>query len=113
MGIISKCGKAFDKFGMFTGIVLFVLSIICFFSDPPIVTIIFSLLIIMGAIICLVRKHRLKGFAIVAIIIAVFTFWGAIGQADEYGLFNKYPDETADSVDRVDYSDMNNWAYTG
>ncbi len=103
-----RCLETLDKFGKFTGILLFVLSIICFFSDPPIVTIVFSLLIIAGAINCLVRKHRLKGFFIVAIIIAVFTLWAAIGQTDEYGLFNIYPDEIADPVDRVDYSDMNN-----
>ena len=108
-----RCLETLDKFGKFTGILLFVLSIICFFSDPPIVTIVFSLIIIAGAITCLVRKHRLKGFFIVAIIIAVFTLWAAIGQTDEYGLFNKYPDEIADPVDRVDYSDMNNWAYYG
>ena len=96
MDFLKKCGELLDKYGKFVGIVFFVLSCICFFSDPPIVTIIFALLIIAGAIFCLVRKYKLKGFAIAALIIAVFTLWGAVGQADEYGLFNMYPSEIVD-----------------
>lgn len=93
MDFFRKCGETLDKYGKFVGIVLFALSLICFFSDPPIVSIIFSILIIAGSIFCLVRRYKLKGFAIAALIIAVFTLWGAVGQADEYGLFNRYPDE--------------------
>ncbi len=96
MDIIKKCGQSPDKIGKFTWVIIFVLSVICFFSDPPIITIVLSVFIIAAAIICLARKHKLKGFFIVAIIITAFTLLGAVGQADEYGLFNSYPTEIVD-----------------
>lgn len=93
MDIFRKCVATIDKYGKFAGIVLLVLSCICFFSDPPVVTIIFSLLILAGAVSCLIRRYKLKGFTIAAILITAFNLFAAIGQADEYGLFNRYPYE--------------------
>ncbi len=80
-------GSGLDKFGKFYGIVLLVLAIVDFNSDPPIVTILLSVLIIAGAVFCLRKKYKLKGFTIIALILAAVCLFSGIGQAGKYGLF--------------------------
>ena len=76
-----------DKFGKFFGIVLFILAIVDYNSDPPIVTILLSAFIIAGAVFCLGKKYKLKGFTIIALIMAAFCLFAGVGQAKKYGMF--------------------------
>ncbi len=76
-----------DKFGKFLGIILFILAILDFNSDPAILTIILSAGIIAGAIYCLGKKYKLKGFTIIALILAVICLFSGVGQAKKFGLF--------------------------
>jgi len=78
---------AFDKFSKFFGIILFIISLFDFFSDPPFLTIILSIAIIVGAVICLVKKYRLKGFTIIAILIALVCLSAGISQGKRLGFF--------------------------
>ena len=70
----------FEKFSKFFGVILMFIAIVDYNSDPPILTIILSLAIIIGAIFCLSQKYRLKGFTIIALIIAVFCLFAGISQ---------------------------------
>ena len=86
-----------DKFGKFFGIILLILAILDFSSDPAILTIILSAGIIVGAIFCLSKKYKLKGFTIIALILAAFCLFAGVGQAKKYGLFTMPPEEYASS----------------
>lgn len=74
------------KYGKFIGLGMFILAIVDIVSDPALLTIILSIVIIGGSIFCLANKFKLKGFPIVAIIIAVICLLGSISQAKRYGL---------------------------
>ncbi len=76
-----------DRFGKLYGIALLILAIVDYNSDPPIVTIILSIFITVSAIFCLRKKYKLKGFTIIALVIALFCLMAGIGQAGKYGLF--------------------------
>ncbi len=76
-----------DKYGKFFGTALLILAIADFATDPPIVTIILSAAIIGGAVFCLSKKYKLKGFSIAAIVLAVFCLFAGVLQADKYGMF--------------------------
>lgn len=78
----------FEKFSKFFGIILFILALIDFMSDPPLLTIILSVVIIGNAIYCLSQKYKLKGFTIAALIISVICVLTGIGQAKKSGLLN-------------------------
>ncbi len=82
-----------DKFGKLYGILLLVLAIIDFNSDPAIVTILFSAAIIVGAFFCLKKKYKLKGFTIIALILAVICLMCGFGQAKKLGLFTMPSDD--------------------
>ena len=86
-----------DRFGKLFGIILLILAILDFSSDPAILTIILSAGIIAGAIFCLIRKYKLKGFTIIALILAAFCLFAGVGQAKKYGLFTMPPEEYASS----------------
>ena len=86
-----------DKFGKFFGIILLILAILDFSSDPAILTIILSAGIIAGAIFCLSRKYKLKGVAIIALILAAFCLFAGVSQAKKYGPFTMPPEEYASS----------------
>ena len=86
-----------DRFGKLFGIILLILAILDFSSDPAILTIILSAGIIAGAIFCLSRKYKLKGFTIIALILAAFCLFAGVGQAKKYGLFTMPPEEYASS----------------
>lgn len=75
-----------DKYGMFYGIGLLILALICYHSDPPLLTLFLSAIIIAGGIFCLVRRYRLKGFTIVALIIAVICVRASVLQAIHFGI---------------------------
>ncbi len=76
-----------DKFGKFFWIPLVILTIVDFVSDPALVTILLSLVIISGAVFALSRKYKLKGFHIICIILAVICLLCGISQAKKIGLF--------------------------
>ena len=76
-----------DKYGKFIGIGLLILAIVDFATDPPILTIILSAAIIGGAIFCLTKKYKLKGFPIAAIVLAAFCLLAGVTQANKYGMF--------------------------
>ena len=90
----SKETTAFDKFSRFFGIFLLLIAIVDYNSDPPILTILLSLAIIAGAIFCLCQKYKLKGFTIIALILALFCFFAGISQGKEFGFLKvpKYED---------------------
>jgi len=83
----------FDKFSKFFGIILLLIAIVDFNSDPPILTIILSLAIIVGAVFCLSQKYRLKGFTIIALILALICFFCGISQGKELGFLKVAKDE--------------------
>ena len=76
-----------DKYGKFIGIGLLILAVVDFATDPPILTIILSAAIIGGAIFCLTKKYKLKGFPIAAIVLAAFCLLAGVNQANRYGMF--------------------------
>lgn len=86
-----------NRFGKFFGIILLILAVLDFSTDPAILTIILSAGIIAGAIFCLSRKYKLKGFTIIALILAAFCLFAGVGQAKKYGLFTMPPEEYASS----------------
>lgn len=85
--------SALDKFGKFIGIVLLILALVDFFSDPPILTIFLAIIIISGCIFCFIKRYKLKGFTIAAIIIASICLLTGIGQGKKYGLFKSMPQD--------------------
>ncbi len=87
-----------DKLGKFFGIILLILAVLDFSSDPAILTIILSAAIIAGAIFCLNKKYKLKGFIIIALILAALCLFSGVGQAKKYGLFTIPPEEKASST---------------
>ena len=76
-----------NKYGKFFGIALFILSLAVFLTDPPFIRIILSAAIIAGAVFCISRKYKLKGFSIAAIVFAVLCLFGGVSQARNYGMF--------------------------
>ena len=76
-----------NKYSKFFGIALFILAIAAFLTDPPFITIILSVAIIAGAVFCISRKYKLKGFSIAAIVFAVLCLFGGVSQARNYGMF--------------------------
>ncbi len=76
-----------NKYGKFFGIALFILSLAVFLTDPPFIRIILSAAIIAGAVFCISRKYKLKGFSIAAIVFAVLCLFGGVSQAKNYGMF--------------------------
>ena len=96
----KKEETAFQKFSKFFGIILMILSFVDFQSDPPLFTIIFSLAIIIGAIFCLSQKYRLKGFTIVALIVAALCLMLSISQGKEMGFLRVPAKEEYSQVNR-------------
>lgn len=97
-----NCGAAeSDGFGKLFGIILLIISLVDFITDPPIVTIILSIAIIVGCIFCLYKKYQLKGFTIVALILAVFCLLAGIFQAKKEGLFGPSDQDTKASEDTI------------
>lgn len=81
------------KFTKFFGIILLILALVDFFSDPPILTIFLAILIIAGSIFCLAMNYKLKGFTIAALILSVICLIAGINQGKRLG-FLKTPDST-------------------
>lgn len=94
-----------DRYGKYIGIALFILAILDFMSDPAIITILLSGFIIVGAIFCFGRKYKLKGFTVVALILAAYCMFAGVMQAKYYGLLST--DKTiaeARQQERIKYS---------
>lgn len=79
--------RTIDRFGSFYGIGLMILAFVDYYSDPPVLTILLSIAIIAGAICCLARKYKLKGFTIAALLIAVFCLQAGVRQGNRLGYF--------------------------
>ena len=84
---------SFEKFSKFFGIILLLIAIVDYNSDPPILTIILSLVIIVGSIFCLSQKYRLKGFTILALILSIFCLFAGISQGKKLGFLKTPTDE--------------------
>ena len=97
----SEQVSGIDKVGKFFGIGLLILAIICFFSDPAIVTILLSGVIIVGTAFCLNKKYKLKAFTIIALILAVICLLCGIWQAKQIGLFKVPKDSGYSSTTQV------------
>lgn len=76
-----------DKYGKFIAIGVFVLAIITFNSDPPIVTILLSAAVIAGAVFCINKKYKFKALSVISVIIAVICILCGVFQAKKFGLF--------------------------
>lgn len=76
-----------DKFSKFFGIILMIIAFVDFQSDPPAFTIVLSIAIIAGAIFCLSQKYKLKGFTIIALILAIICLIAGINQGKRMGFF--------------------------
>lgn len=87
---VKREETGFEKFSKFFGVILLFIAIVDYNSDPPILTILLSLAIIVGAIFCLSQKYRLKGFTIIALVLAVFCLFAGISQGKKLG-FLKTP----------------------
>lgn len=109
---VKREETGFEKFSKFFGVILLFIAIVDYNSDPPILTILLSLAIIVGAIFCLSQKYRLKGFTIIALVLAVFCLFAGISQGKKLGFLKtptdkEYaeaaketkPAQTADGVD--------------
>ena len=90
---IKKEETGFEKFSKFFGIILLLIAIVDYNSDPPILTIILSLAIIVGSIFCLSQKYRLKGFTIIALILSVFCLFAGMSQGKKLGFLKTPTDE--------------------
>lgn len=97
----SEQVSGIDKVGKFFGIGLLILAIICFFSDPPIVTILLSGVILAGAVFCFGKKYKLKGFTVAATILAIICLICGIGQAKKFGLMKTPSDSDYANASRV------------
>lgn len=100
-----------DKYGKFIGIGLLVLAIVDFATDPPILTIILSAAIIGGAVFCLAKKYKLKGFSIAAIVLAAICLIAGVSQANRYGMF-KIPGRDKETMNTVAEEKVNAEAAT-
>lgn len=98
--VVTRGNSAIDKFGKFFGIILMILSFVDFFSDPALLTIILSLAIISGCIFCLARKYKLKGFTIMALILAIICLLCGFIQAKQIGLL-KVPGNEKETTDII------------
>lgn len=78
--------KTIDRFGKLYGIGLLILSLIDLNSHMPILTILFSAVIIAGCIFCFARKYKLRVFTIAAIIISILCLIAGIADVKEKGL---------------------------
>ena len=90
---VKREETGFEKFSKFFGVILLFIAIVDYNSDPPILTIILSLAIIVGAIFCLSQKYRLKGFTIIALVLAVFCLFAGISQGKKLGFFKTPTDK--------------------
>lgn len=97
--VLDDSTSKMDKFGKFYGIILMILAFVDFQTDPAALTIVLSAAIIAGCIFCFSKKYKLKGFTIVALILAIICLLIGISHAKKIGLF-KIPgkDKTAEAI---------------
>ena len=90
---VKREETGFEKFSKFFGVILLFIAIVDYNSDPPILTIVLSLAIIIGAIFCLSQKYRLKGFTVIALVLAIFCLFAGMSQGKKLGFLNTPTDE--------------------
>ena len=90
---VKREETGFEKFSKFFGVILLFIAIVDYNSDPPILTIVLSLAIIIGAIFCLSQKYRLKGFTVIALVLAIFCLFAGISQGKKLGFLKTPTDE--------------------
>ena len=94
-----------DRFGKIYGIVLFVLSLVFLLSDPPFLRIFLAVIVIAGSLVCLIRKYKLKGFTIAALVLSIISLLIGVVDAKDNGLFGtKKEKESAKTEDVEDHS---------
>ncbi len=89
----SSENKKNKKKGRFIGVLLLALSIVDFYSDPAILTIVLSIALFIGCVYCLKKKYKGKVFTIIALIITVICLYAGFTQAREIGLLAVPSDE--------------------
>lgn len=101
------------KLSWMFGIVLLILAYVDYHSDPPVVTIFLSVVIIVCAVYCLIRKFKLRLFTVLALLLAVFCLNAGINQGKRLGFF-KIPKASDYQNTQVVYSDQdvvdNKWS---
>ena len=90
---VKREETGFEKFSKFFGVILLFIAIVDYNSDPPILTIVLSLAIIIGAIFCLSQKYRLKGFTVIALVLAIFCLFAGMSQGKKLGFLRTPTDE--------------------
>ena len=90
---VKREETGFEKFSKFFGVILLFIAIVDYNSDPPILTIVLSLAIIIGAIFCLSQKYRLKGFTVIALVLAIFCLFAGMSQGKKLGFLKTPTDE--------------------
>ena len=87
MQVEEKPLSALDKYGKYFGIALLILSMLAGKSDLAILKILLSGGVAAGAVFCLNKKYKLKGFTILALILSSLCVISGISQANRVGLF--------------------------
>ena len=90
---VKREETGFEKFSKFFGVILLFIAVVDYNSDPPILTIVLSLAIIIGAIFCLSQKYRLKGFTVIALVLAIFCLFAGMSQGKKLGFLRTPTDE--------------------
>lgn len=75
----------YDKLAWLWVIVIFILAIVTFTSDPPILTVSLAVIVIAGCIMCFARKYKLKFFTVIALLVGIFCLYAGIRQAKDTG----------------------------
>lgn len=79
--------KWIDKFSKFFGVLLMIVAFIDFQTNPPALTVVLSVAIIVGAVFCLGQKYKLKAFTIIALILAALCLLTSINRGKRLGFF--------------------------
>ena|GEM_PF-6320414 len=96
-----KPGKPMDVYAYIAIVVMGILSLIDWFSDPPIVTILLSLIIAGIGLFYLLRKYVGKGVGPAFMTFAGICIIAALSQTAEYGMFTMPPSEEQQVADDV------------
>jgi hypothetical protein len=75
-----------NRHGKVYGIVLFILALVSFLANPPILSILLSAAVIAGAVFCISKKYKRKGFCIAAIVLGALSLVAGVSQGSRYGM---------------------------
>lgn len=91
-----KAKKPFyDKLGPLYGIILFIVACIAVLSDPPIKMLLLSIVVLVGGVVCFIRKYKLKFLVVLAMLLAILSVLISTKNIKNDGLLGKKNDRTA------------------